>query len=71
MKALVVAKLDQKLSIDDAKSKLKLLCGGQTVTEIIVYRFKLSWVQVVEEQETTFFYLHSNLFVDKIRVKKT
>lgn len=55
MKALVVAKLDQKLGIDDAKSKLKLLCGGQMVTEIIVYRFKLSWIQLVEEQETTFF----------------
>jgi len=37
MKALVVARHDQKLSIDDANSKLELLCGGQIVTEITVY----------------------------------
>lgn len=39
MKALVVAGHDQKLHIDDAnaKSKLELLHGGQTVTKVTVY----------------------------------
>lgn len=72
MKALVVARQDQNLSIDDAKSKLKLLCGGKWSQKSLCTSHVQAQAFVDLSRRGTgnyLFYLHSYLFVDKIRVK--